>query len=273
MEHLRFERYAWDSAEKAFKDLGYVDTKRLVLVDSDCIVYPTAFSNITTQGVEAAQQAAVNKLTALLQSLPSKEDYHIVQIFTSSGSPKYRDQFIKQVPYKANRKTSTAKPPEYVKEITEALTEHSVSIYCDPLAGEADDYISIFGNQVWNLFGRSPFIVGYDKDLLQIPGVHYRGKESCQMIWDSEAQRFLHRQMLQGDNADNIPGLKGIGPAKAKLLIKDQLEDPEEMFSIVCKEYCNRMEGTEDEITDYLFETANLLYLRRDFNDHWNPPI
>jgi len=139
MEYERFERYAWDSAEEAFKDLGVDGTKHLVLVDSDCIVYPTAFSRITMQGVEATQQAAVNKLTALLNTLPKGEDYKIVQVFTSSGSPKYRDQFIKQVPYKANRKTSTAKPPEYVKEITEALTEHSVSIYCDPLVGEADD--------------------------------------------------------------------------------------------------------------------------------------
>ncbi len=272
MEYERFERYAWDSAEEAFKDLGVDGTKRLVLVDSDCIVYPTAFSNITTQGVEAAQQAAVNKLTALLGTLPKGNDYKIVQVFTSSGSPKYRDQFIKQVPYKANRKTSTAKPPEYVKEITEALTEHSVSIYCDPLVGEADDYISILGNHSW-LYANPAIIVGYDKDLLQISGFHYRGTVSPIVVNCAIGDRFLYRQMLMGDQADNIPGLRGVGPKISENLIPNAIINPVIMFDIVVKEYCKRMEGTVDEITDYLFETANLLYLRRDFDDHWNPPI
>ena len=269
MEYERFERYAWDSAGEAFKDLGVDGTKRLVLVDSDCIVYPTAFSNITTQGVEAAQQAAVNKLTALLGTLPKGDDYKIVQVFTSSGSPKYRDQFIKQVPYKANRKTSTAKPPEYVKEITEALTEHSVSIYCDPLVGEADDYISILAEH----FAGGACIIGYDKDLLQIPGLHFIGTVNPVTVTVAMGERFLYRQMLMGDQADNIPGLKGVGKVIASNLIPDSVHLQHQMFDIVVKEYCKRMEGTVDEITDYLFETANLLYLRRDFDDHWNPPI
>jgi hypothetical protein len=266
--HNIYHEYSWPSVLDAVKDLEIDPAKPLVLVDSDFIVYPTAFSPVCLQGVEAAQEAARMKLIASLAAVP--KDATILQFFTSKGGPKYRDQFYESVPYKANRKTGPT--PQYVEEIKQELFKHSISITCDPVVGEADDYIAMFGNLMHKCYAGA-CIVGQDKDLLQIPGKHFRGVSPI-YVDGIKADRFLYRQILSGDAADNIKGLMNVGPSRAKSLIPDFIIDEEEMFSIVVREYMKRLGDvmTEDEITNYLFETANLLYLRRDFDDHWSPP-
>ena len=64
------------------------------------------------------------------------------------------------------------------------------------------------------------FVVGIDKDLLQIPGNHYNFvKRELRFVDDDEAHLLLMRQCLTGDSADNIPGIRGIGPKKADKLL------------------------------------------------------
>lgn len=266
----------WSTGLDGLNDLGVTSGDILFLVDSDCILYPTAFSRVTDQGPMIAAETARMKLMAKLAAAdynPYHERHKVVQIFTSSGSPKYRDQFIKQVPYKASRKTKTGPQPMYVEEIRNELFQHSDCILAHPEVGEADDYISVLANTTWRKFGKASIIIGDDKDLLQIPGLHFRGTVNKTIVDINMAARSFYRQILSGDTADCIPGLKGVGPKIAKNLIPDHITSEEQMFDIVVKEYSKRHPGTIDEITDYLFETGNLLYLRRDFDDHWNPPI
>ena len=265
-----YHEYSWDSGKEALEDID-IGYKGLVLVDSDFILYPTAFSSICKQGYEAAQEAAISKLEHYLSSV-ELEDCRVIQFFTGKGSPKYRDQFYKNVPYKANRTRPGAPIPQYVDEIKMALASKSTTVFCDPAVGEADDYISIFARASWIHRFAAAHVIGSDKDLLQIPSVNHR-KGMGELRNTHESNLFLYRQILMGDQADNIPGLKGCGPKRAQTIIPDSVTEEEEMFSRVCKEYFRCHGGTEDEVTDYLFETANLLYLRRDFNDYWNPPV
>ncbi|MDD9816698.1 MAG: hypothetical protein OXU61_00955, partial [Gammaproteobacteria bacterium] len=59
-------------------------------------------------------------------------------------------------------------------------------------------------------------IAGIDKDLKQIPGNHYNfNKQLHEFVDDDNANLNLMLQCLTGDTSDNIPGIKGIGPAKA----------------------------------------------------------
>ena len=90
---------------------------------------------------------------------------------------------------------------------------------------EADDLVSIWAYEA-RANEDAYVIVGIDKDLLQIPGNHYNFvKKEHQFVDDDAAHLKLMTQCLTGDNSDNIPGLKGIGPVKAaKMLAGRPLE-------------------------------------------------
>lgn len=125
--------------------------------------------------------------------------------------------------YKANRK-------ELEPEMKAALTYahgYMVSKWGAVEANgmEADDLVSIWAYEARERED-AYVIVGIDKDLLQIPGNHYNFvKKEHRFVDDDEAHLLLMTQCLTGDNSDNIPGLKGIGPVKAaKMLAGKPLE-------------------------------------------------
>jgi 5'-3' exonuclease len=86
---------------------------------------------------------------------------------------------------------------------------------------EADDLVSIWAYEMMEA-GNEPTIVAIDKDLLQIPGWHYNfvKKDPPRYVDADEANRLLMMQCLTGDSADNIKGLKGIGPKKAEKILE-----------------------------------------------------
>jgi len=76
--------------------------------------------------------------------------------------------------------------------------------------------------------------------------------------------QFFHEQLLTGDSVDNIPGVEGIGPVKAKKILKDknlieQFESILETYKIhYKKDYRNRVEVM-----------GKMLYLLKKENDNW----
>lgn len=116
--------------------------------------------------------------------------------------------------YKMNRKELEPDMKEALGYAHEYLLDRHGAIPADGM--EADDLVSIWAYEAREM--EEPYIVaGIDKDLLQIPGNHYNFiKETVQFVDDDEANMNLMLQCLTGDNSDNIPGIRGIGPAKAK---------------------------------------------------------
>ena len=68
-------------------------------------------------------------------------------------------------------------------------------------------------------------------------------------------------QFLVGDRIDNIIGVKGIGPVKARKLLEDKTE--REMFEVCVEEL-----GSEERA----IENGILLYLQRKEGEIWSPP-
>lgn len=84
---------------------------------------------------------------------------------------------------------------------------------------EADDLVSIWAYECMEE-DQEYTIAGIDKDLLQIPGNHYNfSKKTHTHVTPDEGHLSLMLQCLTGDSTDNIPGIKGIGPAKAKKIL------------------------------------------------------
>lgn len=125
--------------------------------------------------------------------------------------------------YKANR--SEDHKPTHLEAIKEYLVrEHSghLSQGC-----EADDF---FGQGCLDTKskGRVPIIVSIDKDLRQISGVHLNlVSQEVSEVTPNVADLTFWRQMLEGDRADNIHGIPGVGPKKAAKCLPEGITNGE----------------------------------------------
>lgn len=211
----------------------------------------------------------------------SMVDDRINQILEATGSDSYslyltdsksnfRVDLATILPYKGNRKTE--KPYHW-----ERIRQHLIDSWdAEVQYGiEADDRLGIeqCKNNKYKLLSEpilsedsETVICSRDKDLHMIPGWHYvwpAGNQKEQHWFQDElsAIRCFYRQLLTGDNTDNIAGLYGVG-ASSKL-VKD-LEDINEerlMFEKVYKAYKDRFGSYAIE---FMKENAALLWILRE---------
>jgi 5'-3' exonuclease len=107
-------------------------------------------------------------------------------------------------------------------------------------------------------------MVHIDKDLNQFRGWHYNyRKKEKYYVSEFEGLTAFYTQILTGDRIDNIIGLKGIGPVKAKRILAECTNE-NELYEAVLKAY----EGDQQRV----LENAQLLWLQRSLNQTWTPP-
>ncbi len=138
--------------------------------------------------------------------------------------------------YKAHRPTEK---PVHLAACREYLINKFGAKVVDYM--EADDMLGIQQQS------DTTIICSLDKDLDTVPGWHYNwNKNKKYWVDEDQADKFFWIQMLTGDSADNIFGIKGVGPKKAEKLLDTttkenyacvvglqyaiQFDDPEEMF-------------------------------------------
>lgn len=155
--------------------------------------------------------------------------------------------------YKANRKDAP-KPRHYAALRMFALNELKAEI---TLGEEADDRLGI---EQTKSGGGGTIICSIDKDLRQIPGLHYSiTARTVDSVGTVEGLRHFYSQLLIGDRVDNITGVTGIGKVKSARLL-DPLEHEEDFFERVRALY------SDDE---RLLKNGQLLWIRRKENELW----
>jgi len=93
-----------------------------------------------------------------------------------------------------------------------------------------------------------------------IPGLHYNWIKN--IIYETKQQdgiRHFYKQMLIGDTADNIFGIRGIGPKKAEKII-EHLDEEQDMFDVVY--------GMYDDPHRFVMN-ANCLWIQRNKGEVW----
>ena len=132
--------------------------------------------------------------------------------------------------YKSNRK-----PNKWVNAIRKYLIEMDFAITHPEF--EADDLIF---DRALELGEQNCIILTMDKDLKQIPGIHfnyYRPKVvnengekisgdcvGLSVVTKEEAEYTFWLSMLTGDHGDNIKGIKGLGPKKGEAILKGKID-------------------------------------------------
>lgn len=189
---------------------------------------------------------------------------HYKIYLTANDKSNFRYTLAKTKPYKGNRK---APKPYHYHDLREFLVKNYNAEIIHGI--EADDAIGIEAMK-----HPGTIIASIDKDLMMIPSINYNfvtGKftkvSDPGAITLSENNRkltatgifALFAQMLQGDNADNIPGICGLGPVGIFNLLKD-CKTVEDAYQVVYTQYKKR------QIEDRFSEVANLLFIRRKEN-------
>ena len=170
-----------------------------------------------------------------------------------TGKRNFRNDVAVTEKYKGNRKKEK---PVHIQLLRDYLVASWNGVVSD--GNEADDEIAIAATSL----GDESIIVSLDKDFDQVQGWHYNFvKKNKYYIKPEEGLLNFYMQFLVGDRIDNIIGVDGIGPVKARKLLEGKTE--QEMFDI-CVEKLGSVERA--------VENGRLLFLQRHPNQLWSPP-
>lgn len=221
------------------------------LIDGDIVSFSCAVFN-ESHGLswEAVREDIDNMMKRILETTGVNEYSCYI-----SGDSNFRREV--DPTYKANRKDKPQ--PRYRQDANAYLvTEYGARV---TEGIEADDALGIEQCQAED---GTTIIASIDKDLLTIPGHHYNWrKNEFTFVTPVDALRRFYCSFLTGDTADNIIGVRGIGPVKSGRLI-NHLENEIDMFEVVQVMY------NDDE---RLLRNGKLLYIHQREQDDWAFPF
>lgn len=193
-----------------------------------------------------------------------------------TGPGNFREKLATLRPYKGNR------DPEHKPVHYQAIRDYLVNVYSARVihGREADDEVSIVAHQ--ELAEGHPYCVAtIDKDLDQVPGLHYDYRQHVFYTITPEDARFAFwTQALSGDIGDNVPGCYKLGPARAQRLVNKWFADglsESEIWTNVVDEYraSQRKAGCpyrDRDAYEVAVETARLVYMLHKAGELWTPP-
>ena len=208
----------------------------------------------------AALAICRNKLTALCEKLKA-DSYHLYL----TGKGNFREEVATLAPYKGNR-ADVEKPVHFAA--CRGWFENDK--HCTVTVGqEADDAIGIASYAHWESQASTTTIIiaSIDKDLRQLPGNHYEWHTEAKFrISEDAADRWFWLQMLMGDKADNIPGIKGLGDVKAAKLL-DGMGTRQHRADQVTLQYIKQY---GEQWKPWADEVGALLWIRRKPGQVWS---
>jgi hypothetical protein len=221
----------------------------IAIIDSDSLTYAVGFSSN-----DADEAIAISRMEKTMIELCMDLDCDDYQGYLT-GKGNFRYDIAVTTPYKGNR---VSEKPVHLQALRDHLVNSWGFIVVEGI--EADDIVATKGTELKDRC----IIVGIDKDLDQIPGWHYNyRKKEKYYVSEFEGLHSFYTQILTGDRIDNIIGLKGIGPVKAKRIL-EECTNENELYEAVLKAY----EGDQQRV----LENAQLLWLQRSLNQTWTPP-
>ena len=220
-----------------------------ILIDGDIIGYRVGFAAEDEPEKIAIARTATFLETMLWEDLETDTYQGYI-----TGPKNFRYEIAVTAPYKGNRIAAKPKHLPLIRDYLVSAWDFKISE-----GEEADDCIAI--DHVANNY--ESIIASIDKDFMQLKGKHWNFvKREMTEVTEEEALINFYMQVLTGDRTDNIIGIKGIGPIKAKQRLAG-CQSAAEMYSACVEAY-----GSEERV----IENARLLWLRREPNEIWQAP-
>ena len=224
------------------------------LVDGDLIAYRCSAS-----AEEHPQEIAFARADNLMRDLLHKTSSDTYRCFLTGGE-NFRKKIDPQ--YKANRDGTPR--PKWLEACREFLVVNWNSEVTDGI--EADDALGIAQDKETD----TTIVCSLDKDLLQIPGLHYSWELATSKYTKPaitrkvnyiDGLRSFYASSLIGDKSDNIFGVDGIGKVRAAKAL-DELNTELEMFNVCRNLYSN---------DERYFSNLKLLWIMRHEDDYFSP--
>ena len=188
----------------------------MLLIDADIMYHRAGFAveekfdfdgvTIHASDCEDGMHLFHRLLTGILKNLNTTRF-----VLCWSGNTNFRQSV--DPGYKANR--SGMRRPQGGTELKKALLRKYPSILVEGL--EADDLMGLNS-------GVGTIIVSDDKDMMTVPGLHYRPRkpeEGIQLVNEADAMHRWYQQILMGDRVDGYAGIPGIGEKKSQKILND----------------------------------------------------
>ncbi len=199
-----------------------VSSPRLFIVDGHAHIYAAYYAPmrpLTSPSGEPTK--AVFVFTTALLSLIEREKPDYLVVAMDSKTPSFRVKLYPE--YKAHRPPMPEDMPSQIQRIEQILEAMQIPVV--RVEGyEADDVIGTLAAKA-SQAGVEAYICSKDKDMLQLlderictydikTGQRYDLKQMLKEL-GLTPQQFIDVLALQGDTADNIPGVPDVGPKTA----------------------------------------------------------
>jgi len=204
---------------------------KVILIDGNNIAYRAFYavpdSISTSSGI--ITNAVLGFTNMLLKLIEEQHPDTIICAFDSKV-PTFRHKIFDR--YKINRKKMPEDLSSQFTLIKEVLDAFNI-IYLEKDGFEADDILAGIVNSIKDKFDQIIIVTG-DKDILQLVSGNIKVMALKKGITDTvifdrlkveekfgvKPENIKDLLALMGDSSDNIPGVPGIGPKTARLLVK-----------------------------------------------------
>ncbi|MFV1958828.1 MAG: DNA polymerase I, partial [Planctomycetota bacterium] len=248
------------------------DRPRLFLLDGMALAYRAHFammrSPLATSRGEAT--SAVFGFLAALDRIRQQETPDEIVVAFDAPEPTFRHRLYPE--YKATREKMPEEMIPQLDWIRRAVEGEGLPFVRLP-GWEADDLIGTLARQA-QAAGRDVWIVSGDKDMYQLVTDHVRlynvmkpGQAEVHLVAAPEVEekfgvgpeKVVDVLALMGDTSDNVPGVPGVGPKRARDLIRtwgslDEVlahaaEIPQKKLSENLREYADQARLSRELVT------------------------
>jgi len=202
----------------------------ICLIDADALVYIIAWNHKDSD--EIGVKLSCDTFLSDILLLTGCDQY--IGVFSDKVS--FRNEWYRYAPYKGQRKDKEQWLLDWESVIKNYYINKHGFVTATDL--EADD-ICVAGSVYFTAAGVDTVIASPDKDLRQVPGKFYNFSKKTvedapvviELVTDEQANYNLWLSIITGDMTDNVYGVPGLGPVKAKKLL-DEAIDPLQYLSI-----------------------------------------